>query len=100
MSRYWDFSLPSAEVHPTGVSKANTALQLLLVGTSMAAPVLPEAWMGVLEAWSAMEGLQYVGSLFRDEEMLMYGISAGTLLHLRLSGLGRVMCTRRMRLRS
>ena len=40
MARYWDFSLPSAEVHPTGVSKVNTALQLLLVGASMAVPVL------------------------------------------------------------
>ncbi|KAE8142139.1 CDP-alcohol phosphatidyltransferase-domain-containing protein [Aspergillus pseudotamarii] len=31
MARYWDFSLPSAEVKPTTISKVNTALQLLLV---------------------------------------------------------------------
>ncbi|KAL8922344.1 MAG: hypothetical protein Q9172_003604 [Xanthocarpia lactea] len=31
-ARYWDFSLPSAEVHPTGISKVNTALQLGLIG--------------------------------------------------------------------
>ena len=39
--RYWDFSLPSAEVKPTTVSKYNTALQLTLVGLTAAAPVLP-----------------------------------------------------------
>ena len=33
--RYWDFSLPSAEVRPTGISKVNTALQLALVGWTM-----------------------------------------------------------------
>ncbi|EEB88453.1 hypothetical protein MPER_13705, partial [Moniliophthora perniciosa FA553] len=33
-SRYWDFSIPSAEVHPTGISKINTAMQLLLMGTT------------------------------------------------------------------
>lgn len=33
--RYWDFSLPSAEVRPTGISKLNTALQLALVGWTM-----------------------------------------------------------------
>lgn len=33
MARYWDFSLPSAEVHPTGISKFNTFLQLSLLGT-------------------------------------------------------------------
>ncbi|KAL8791506.1 MAG: hypothetical protein Q9213_000123 [Squamulea squamosa] len=34
-ARYWDFSLPSAEVHPTGISKINTALQLGLIGWTM-----------------------------------------------------------------
>ena len=33
MARYWDFSLPSAEVHPTQISKFNTFLQLTLLGT-------------------------------------------------------------------
>lgn len=37
--RYWDFSLPSAEVHPTTVSKYNTFLQLLLIGATLALPV-------------------------------------------------------------
>jgi cardiolipin synthase (CMP-forming) len=41
-ARYWDFSLPSAQVHPTAVSKANTFLQLVLVGAALALPlVLP-----------------------------------------------------------
>ncbi|KIM44453.1 hypothetical protein M413DRAFT_353710 [Hebeloma cylindrosporum] len=57
-SRYWDFSLPSAEVRPTGISKAsilsfhisrssshpvqvNTALQLLLMGMTTVSPILP-----------------------------------------------------------
>ncbi|KAF2275183.1 uncharacterized protein EI97DRAFT_434418 [Westerdykella ornata] len=38
--RYWDFSLPSAEVHPTTVSKFNTFLQLVLIGTTMCVSLL------------------------------------------------------------
>ncbi|KAG8623522.1 hypothetical protein KVT40_008498 [Elsinoe batatas] len=40
LARYWDFSLPSAQVHPTTVSKYNTFLQLLLIGASLAVPVV------------------------------------------------------------
>ncbi|KAL1296530.1 hypothetical protein AAFC00_000038 [Neodothiora populina] len=40
MQRYWDFSLPSAEVHPTTMSKFNTFLQLLLIGSTLAYPVV------------------------------------------------------------
>lgn len=39
-SRYWDFSLPSAEVHPTTISKYNTALQLALIGATTALPLI------------------------------------------------------------
>ena len=50
-SRYWDFSLPSAEVHPTNISKVkpttyyfliklNTLLQLILIGSSTIQPIL------------------------------------------------------------
>ncbi|KAH9973676.1 CDP-alcohol phosphatidyltransferase-domain-containing protein [Lactifluus volemus] len=39
--RYWDFSIPSAEVHPTTISKVNTALQLLLLGSTTISPLLP-----------------------------------------------------------
>ncbi|KZS92825.1 hypothetical protein SISNIDRAFT_455449, partial [Sistotremastrum niveocremeum HHB9708] len=38
--RYWDFSLPSAEVKPTEISKINTALQLLLMGVTTIHPLL------------------------------------------------------------
>lgn len=39
--RYWDFSLPSAEVHPTTISKYNTFLQLALMGLTTMAPLVP-----------------------------------------------------------
>jgi cardiolipin synthase len=39
-SRYWDFSLPSAEVRPTTISKYNTALQLALIGATTAMPLV------------------------------------------------------------
>lgn len=39
-ARYWDFSLPSAEVHPTTVSKVNTFLQLALIGLTLLLPVI------------------------------------------------------------
>ncbi|KAK8179673.1 CDP-alcohol phosphatidyltransferase-domain-containing protein [Phyllosticta citribraziliensis] len=39
-ARYWDFSLPSAEVHPTTVSKGNTFLQLALIGLTLLFPVI------------------------------------------------------------
>lgn len=39
--RYWDFSLPSAEVHPTTISKYNTFLQLVLMGLTTMAPLVP-----------------------------------------------------------
>ncbi|KAG7094133.1 hypothetical protein E1B28_007745 [Marasmius oreades] len=69
LARYWDFSIPSAEVHPTGISKINTALQLLLMGTTTISPVLPLAldvpltglqWVvGATTIWS---GLSYIFS--------------------------------------
>lgn len=74
-SRYWDFSLPSAEVRPTEISKINTFLQLLLIGNAMLLPVLPEALVsawnltGVFEGWCYLvagttlwSGLSYVGN--------------------------------------
>lgn len=72
-ARYWDFSLPSAEVRPTEISKINTLLQLLLIGNAMLLPVLPaavvEPWnlVGVFEGWQFLvagttiwSGLSYV----------------------------------------
>lgn len=65
--RYWDFSLPSAEVHPTTVSKYNTLLQLVLIGSTLALPVLAATqqhtemvqFMG-LDLHNAMNYFQYV----------------------------------------
>jgi cardiolipin synthase (CMP-forming) len=60
MARYWDFSLPSAEVHPTAISKVNTALQLALIGATVAMPIVPQSLM---DAWSlapALVGFQWL----------------------------------------
>ncbi|KAJ6024607.1 hypothetical protein N7540_005404 [Penicillium herquei] len=58
MARYWDFSLPSAEVKPTEISKINTALQLVLVGSAIGLPVLPEAFISAWHLQEAMTGFQ------------------------------------------
>uniref|UniRef100_A0A093VCD7 Putative CDP-alcohol phosphatidyltransferase class-I family protein C22A12.08c n=1 Tax=Talaromyces marneffei PM1 TaxID=1077442 RepID=A0A093VCD7_TALMA len=60
MARYWDFSLPSAEVKPTAISKVNTALQLLLVGSSIALPVIPASLAGAWGLYDGLVGLQYL----------------------------------------
>ncbi|EIW69801.1 hypothetical protein TREMEDRAFT_17798, partial [Tremella mesenterica DSM 1558] len=41
LQRYFDPSIPSAEVKPTQISKVNTALQLILMGLTVLAPLLP-----------------------------------------------------------
>ena len=38
--RFWDFSLPSAEVRPTVISKYNTFLQMAYLGSGLIYPVL------------------------------------------------------------
>lgn len=38
--RYFDFSIPSAEVHPTTISKWNTGFQMLYIAGAVAKPVL------------------------------------------------------------
>lgn len=53
-SRYWDFSLPSAEVRPTGISKVNTALQLALIGATTALPLV------TVDVGGLMVGMQYL----------------------------------------
>lgn len=58
MRRFWDFSLPSAEVRPTGISKINTALQLLLVGSSIAFPIVPVGLIESVQLGNVMTGLQ------------------------------------------
>lgn len=57
MRRYWDPSLPSAEVKPTMLSKVNTALQIALLGACTASPLIPETWETVLVG---IEGMKYL----------------------------------------
>jgi cardiolipin synthase (CMP-forming) len=82
MARYWDFSLPSAEVHPTEISKINTLLQILFVGSAMTLPVLPEA---VVTAWNlggVFEGFQYLvaGTTFWSGASYIYSKDAVKIL--------------------
>ncbi|RAO72101.1 hypothetical protein BHQ10_008113 [Talaromyces amestolkiae] len=95
MARYWDFSLPSAEVKPTGISKVNTALQLLLVGSSIALPVLPASFAGAWGLYDGLVGLQVwpvrsavlkphagwlvVGWVTTSESQLLYLVAATTI---------------------
>ncbi|TKA81131.1 hypothetical protein B0A55_01642 [Friedmanniomyces simplex] len=61
--RYWDFSLPSAEVHPTTVSKYNTFLQLMLIGSTLALPVVTagaqQGGVGVLQGVDLHQAMTY-----------------------------------------
>ncbi|KAK3081080.1 hypothetical protein LTS18_010418 [Coniosporium uncinatum] len=60
-TRYWDFSLPSAQVYPTTVSKYNTFLQLCLIGATTALPLVTgQQIMGAVGVVEAVKGLQYV----------------------------------------
>ncbi|KAK7686198.1 hypothetical protein QCA50_010418 [Cerrena zonata] len=66
-ARYWDFSIPSAEVRPTYISKVNTALQLLLMGTTTVSPILPvdiglglQALQWVVGATTIWSGASYL----------------------------------------
>lgn len=68
-SRYWDFSLPSAEVRPTTISKYNTFLQLGLMGATMTTPLLTAdvtvamtAFQYLVATTTVWSGLSYVFS--------------------------------------
>jgi cardiolipin synthase len=59
--RYWDFSLPSAEVHPTQISKWNTFLQLGLIGCTVATPLVTSAAvLSTIDVQTSLQGLQYL----------------------------------------
>lgn len=82
-ARYWDFSIPSASVHPTAISKCNTFLQLLLVGSTTIAPLLP------FELGTALTGMQCVTSpSFPLPEFLL----TRTLLRLQVACCGHHYC--------
>ncbi|KAI0603244.1 hypothetical protein F4775DRAFT_532698 [Biscogniauxia sp. FL1348] len=68
-TRYWDFSLPSAEVRPTTISKYNTFLQLGLMGATMVTPVVSAdlgmamtAFQYLVATTTVWSGLSYVFS--------------------------------------
>jgi len=70
--RYWDFSIPSAEVHPTIISKVNTALQLLLLGSTTISPLLPGAAVGL---GLYLKGLQWAVAVTTIWSGLSYVLS-------------------------
>lgn len=51
-TRYWDFSIPSAEVRPTMISKVNTVIQMGYICLSLMAPVFD---------FTGHMGLEYLG---------------------------------------
>ncbi|KAF9948624.1 hypothetical protein BGZ72_009485 [Mortierella alpina] len=51
-TRYWDFSIPSAEVRPTMISKVNTVIQMGYICLSLMAPVFD---------FTGHVGLEYLG---------------------------------------
>lgn len=57
-ARYWDFSIPSAEVHPTTISKYNTFFQMLYLGSALMLPVTVSALQGT-EYANWIEYLQF-----------------------------------------
>ncbi|KAI2630611.1 CDP-alcohol phosphatidyltransferase-domain-containing protein [Hypoxylon sp. NC1633] len=68
-TRYWDFSLPSAEVRPTTISKYNTFLQLGLMGATMVTPfvsvdvgLVMTAFQYLVASTTIWSGLSYVFS--------------------------------------
>ena len=73
LARYWDFSLPSAEVRPTEISKVNTALQLFLVGWTMSKMAFG-ADLGIFGSQQALEAMWYASRL--DSSHLDWVVSA------------------------
>lgn len=73
LTRYWDFSLPSAEVHPTGISKANTLLQLLLIGAATAMPIAAPAVEATLQSAGLVDAVGGVHGLMTVAQYLVAG---------------------------
>ncbi|OCF37692.1 cardiolipin synthase [Kwoniella heveanensis BCC8398] len=68
LKRYFDPSIPSAEVKPTQISKINTALQLLLMGLTTVSPLIGSSISVPLQAlqWTVAgttiwSGFSYMG---------------------------------------
>jgi len=77
MKRFWDFSIPSAEVHPTRISKLNTALQLLLMGVTTINPLLSTG-LDIL-----LEGLQWSVACTTVWSGISYAFSTTTVRRVR-----------------
>ncbi|XP_072385928.1 probable cardiolipin synthase (CMP-forming) isoform X4 [Diabrotica undecimpunctata] len=60
LSRYFDMTHATAQLAPTFISKVNTAVQLLLIGSTLAAPVFN--YVG----HPALEALCYFGAQLKD----------------------------------
>jgi len=67
LERYWDFSIPSANVQPTLVSKWNTLFQLALMGLTTISPIIQQDLSALLTSlqWltagtTLYSGIQYV----------------------------------------
>ncbi|KAI9229388.1 MAG: hypothetical protein DHS80DRAFT_26973 [Piptocephalis tieghemiana] len=56
LKRFFDVSYMPAEVRPTTISKVNTALQLLLVASTLVDPVFPSVFLAYPQI---LQGLQY-----------------------------------------
>ena len=65
ITRYFDLSIPSAQVHPTTISKVNTALQITLLGAYVLTPALLES--GVVE--SAVDAATTAGQQGHSENV-------------------------------
>ncbi|WVQ77119.1 hypothetical protein IAR50_006802 [Cryptococcus sp. DSM 104548] len=68
LQRYFDFSIPSAQVTPTQISKINTLLQLVLMGVTTVSPLLSvditlplQALQWAVAGTTIWSGLSYVG---------------------------------------
>ncbi|WVN89145.1 CDP-diacylglycerol-glycerol-3-phosphate 3-phosphatidyltransferase [Cryptococcus depauperatus CBS 7841] len=67
LQRYFDPSIPSAQVTPTQISKINTLLQLILMGLTTVAPILPfsigvplHALQWIVASTTIWSGLSYM----------------------------------------
>lgn len=56
--KYFDITMPTVQVSPTQISKGNTALQMLLLGMTLASPVMMV--QEVPELAMALTGMQWL----------------------------------------
>jgi len=76
MARYWDFSLPSAEVHPTTISKFNTFLQLSLLGTLLCTNLLHDPSATTSAAGGLLLSIQDILGGEEGVKTMIQGMSA------------------------